>query len=615
MFKSSTNKQLVKERRDELNLYLQALSQKEDFAHSQRFIQWLSPDHNPTFIPTKSTTVHSGWLWKQGHVRKNWKWRWFVLKAQFLFYYRSKQAIQPRGAVPLQSCITETSDLKEFCIKLQPDPKCEAFYLRAETQEDIMVWYKKLRKASSVTKKGRPLSTVPTDTDSPDFLRRPLRQTSEKTSSISIQPTPLRTTTSETLKSHGFANSAPKTTSKLSVKYSPKTTPRSPTKSPKSPRAKSKADPKSPPKPSPKLSPKTGSMTPPAQPKSKITKATSFRLSPKKPRPSSPKLHFRNQSNLSSEAEPSRKEGLLGQPAIPEGKLSSAALNLLAASPYVDSVGKKPTGELPVGSPRRPYSMAPSRERENKETSHLGLPPSVAAWLNSVIKGESSSMKKDSAIDEMRATKESVDKELAVISSKITEFLKSSTGVSEADRQVYLRTQQIIVKISKLTINNLLEENTCEEIIKMLQNEMATLESKEFLVGVLFSFSRLSLQVSWHVKTSSAKSLHDMEEKANSGCTDEFPTDSISRRRTTMGHSTSDPPLPQNHASARKRRQSLFPATRPVSPNLLNPSPTSSLNSRLDRSLGSECSCEGDQESQQERGFFPFLSFFLYSFH
>jgi flavodoxin len=30
-----------------------------------------------------------GWMWKRGHLRKNWKKRWFILAEELLAYFES----------------------------------------------------------------------------------------------------------------------------------------------------------------------------------------------------------------------------------------------------------------------------------------------------------------------------------------------------------------------------------------------------------------------------------------------------------------------------------------------------------------------------------------------
>ena len=47
---------------------------------------------------TLAARVQQGWLRKQGHVRRNWKRRWFVLERGVLRYYVEPLAIHPYGA-------------------------------------------------------------------------------------------------------------------------------------------------------------------------------------------------------------------------------------------------------------------------------------------------------------------------------------------------------------------------------------------------------------------------------------------------------------------------------------------------------------------------------------
>ena len=47
---------------------------------------------------TLAARVKQGWLRKQGHVRRNWKQRWFVLERGVLRYYVEPLAIHPYGA-------------------------------------------------------------------------------------------------------------------------------------------------------------------------------------------------------------------------------------------------------------------------------------------------------------------------------------------------------------------------------------------------------------------------------------------------------------------------------------------------------------------------------------
>lgn len=50
------------------------------------------------------TKIKEGFLVKKGHVRHNWKTRWFVLEDQSLVYYKRKDDSEPTGRVPLNGC-------------------------------------------------------------------------------------------------------------------------------------------------------------------------------------------------------------------------------------------------------------------------------------------------------------------------------------------------------------------------------------------------------------------------------------------------------------------------------------------------------------------------------
>ena len=45
--------------------------------------------------------IMKGWLTKQGHFRKNWKRRFFVLKANSLHYYRTRDLLEKKGQLVL----------------------------------------------------------------------------------------------------------------------------------------------------------------------------------------------------------------------------------------------------------------------------------------------------------------------------------------------------------------------------------------------------------------------------------------------------------------------------------------------------------------------------------
>jgi len=92
-----------------------------------------------------------GWLTKQGGRVKNWKRRWFVLKDNRMYYYKSPKDGNPLGFIPLERCamrIVENSN-KKFCFEIfdphQPFSRYHpSFFIYADTQEEMTDWINRL---------------------------------------------------------------------------------------------------------------------------------------------------------------------------------------------------------------------------------------------------------------------------------------------------------------------------------------------------------------------------------------------------------------------------------------------------------------------------------------
>ena len=70
--------------------------------------------------------VHSGWLRKQGDVRKNWKKRWFELTNDFTLRYYDAQT-EPReqkGAIVLHMYRVEAPFQPRHTVTTLQGPKC-----------------------------------------------------------------------------------------------------------------------------------------------------------------------------------------------------------------------------------------------------------------------------------------------------------------------------------------------------------------------------------------------------------------------------------------------------------------------------------------------------------
>lgn len=52
-----------------------------------------------------------GYMWKKGHVRRNWTERWFVLKTSSMAYYVSESLKDKRGEIQLdKTCVIEVGE-------------------------------------------------------------------------------------------------------------------------------------------------------------------------------------------------------------------------------------------------------------------------------------------------------------------------------------------------------------------------------------------------------------------------------------------------------------------------------------------------------------------------
>lgn len=61
-------------------------------------------EKNLSAFAAKPPVDLEGWLNKKGEINKNYQRRWFVLKANLLFYFERKGDRDPLGVVILEGC-------------------------------------------------------------------------------------------------------------------------------------------------------------------------------------------------------------------------------------------------------------------------------------------------------------------------------------------------------------------------------------------------------------------------------------------------------------------------------------------------------------------------------
>ncbi|XP_062860096.1 rho GTPase-activating protein 22 [Trichomycterus rosablanca] len=104
--------------------------------------------------------IKAGWLKKQRSIMKNWQLRWFVLRSDYLYFYKDEEETKPQGCVPLKgSQVNElTANPEEagrFLFEIVPGAagekdkatvSHEAFLLMANSQNETDDWVKAIRR-------------------------------------------------------------------------------------------------------------------------------------------------------------------------------------------------------------------------------------------------------------------------------------------------------------------------------------------------------------------------------------------------------------------------------------------------------------------------------------
>ncbi|XP_072004988.1 rho GTPase-activating protein 25 isoform X2 [Engystomops pustulosus] len=108
------------------------------------------------FYNSLEKPVKCGWLKKQQKTFvKNWQQRYFVLKGQYLFFYKDEVDSKPQGFLFLaRTTVSEVScspdDVGKFIFEVIPDqnkPTQDGYILMANSQAEMEEWVKAIKKA------------------------------------------------------------------------------------------------------------------------------------------------------------------------------------------------------------------------------------------------------------------------------------------------------------------------------------------------------------------------------------------------------------------------------------------------------------------------------------
>eukprot|EP00736_Rhodelphis_marinus_P014331 Rmarinus@m.21096 len=110
-------------------------------------------DHAPTDVSEVQEKIEKqGWLVKEGHLRKNWKRRWFILQGDTLTYYESQENMKkPKGVINLETCAVNAKtreDIKQEvgtteCMEIVTSER--KLHFVAEGTTDMQEWVRALK--------------------------------------------------------------------------------------------------------------------------------------------------------------------------------------------------------------------------------------------------------------------------------------------------------------------------------------------------------------------------------------------------------------------------------------------------------------------------------------
>ncbi|GAM20685.1 hypothetical protein SAMD00019534_038600 [Acytostelium subglobosum LB1] len=96
--------------------------------------------------------VKQGYLTKKGAMRRNWTKRWFVLKQNYLFYFKTSRDKKPKGIIHLVNIAVQKSYYKPFCMAIRESTENREFLICGSSQSEIDEWISSVTKCSSSTK-------------------------------------------------------------------------------------------------------------------------------------------------------------------------------------------------------------------------------------------------------------------------------------------------------------------------------------------------------------------------------------------------------------------------------------------------------------------------------
>ncbi|XP_019738647.1 differentially expressed in FDCP 6 homolog [Hippocampus comes] len=109
------------------------------------------------FLEMYHNVLKRGYMWKKGHVRRNWTERWFVLKPSSMAYYVGEDLKDKRGEIQLdKTCVIEPIPDREgkrclFCVKTHN----KTYEMSASDQRQKVEWTQAVQTALRLQSEGK----------------------------------------------------------------------------------------------------------------------------------------------------------------------------------------------------------------------------------------------------------------------------------------------------------------------------------------------------------------------------------------------------------------------------------------------------------------------------
>jgi len=103
-----------------------------------------------------------GELTKRGHVRKNWKVRWFILQKDYLFYFENSKVQKLLGHIPLRNATVGTTNKvkKPNVFELVAPFSNKVFYMFCNDASETMAWINAINQATKVEIVSNPFNVL-----------------------------------------------------------------------------------------------------------------------------------------------------------------------------------------------------------------------------------------------------------------------------------------------------------------------------------------------------------------------------------------------------------------------------------------------------------------------